>query len=33
MKATKLMLAMTIAAMGVASCSTKKEESKTLVLY
>lgn len=27
------MLAMTIVAMGVASCSTKKEESKTLVLY
>lgn len=27
------MLAMTIVAMGVACCSTKKEESKTLVLY
>ena len=33
MKATKLILAMTIVAMGAASCGTKKEEPKTLVLY
>ena len=33
MKAKKLMLAMTVVAMCAASCGTKKEEPKTLVLY
>ena len=33
MKTTKLMLAMTIVAMCAASCGTKKEAPKTLVLY
>lgn len=33
MKTTKLILAMTIVAMAAASCGTKKEEPKTLVLY
>ncbi len=33
MKTTKLMLAMTIVAMCAASCGTKKESPKTLVLY
>ena len=29
----KLMLALTVVAMAAASCGTKKEEPKTLVLY
>jgi flavodoxin len=33
MKAKKLMLAMTVVAMCAASCGTKKEEPKMLVLY
>ena len=33
MKTKNLMLAMTVVAMCAASCGTKKEESKTLVLY
>ena len=33
MRKMSLLLAMTIVAMGATSCGTKKEESKTLVLY
>ncbi|MBO7100447.1 MAG: NAD(P)H-dependent oxidoreductase [Bacteroidales bacterium] len=33
MKISKMMLAMTVVAMCAASCGTKKEEPKTLVLY
>ena len=33
MKTKNLLLAMTVVAMTAASCGTKKEESKTLVLY